>query len=104
MLAFTSVAASVLVIRYIPPCQLPLQPYACAGDSSITTRGHGDHNVLGTDEEIIRGPFTLLEDDARALIQNHGASVDQEACLGNDMITETKLIMCLLMTMRVPLY
>ncbi|XP_010677780.3 cationic amino acid transporter 4, vacuolar [Beta vulgaris subsp. vulgaris] len=83
LLAFTSVAASVLVIRYIPPCQLPLQPYACAGDSSITTRGHGDHNVLGTDEEIIRGPFTLLEDDARALIQNHGASVDQEACLEN---------------------
>ncbi|XP_021851267.2 cationic amino acid transporter 4, vacuolar isoform X1 [Spinacia oleracea] len=84
LLAFTSVAISVLVIRYIPPNELHL--LASAGESSSATGGHGQ-SMPGADEDVVKGSFTLLGNDCEDLILKRdpcdGASIDQEAYLDN---------------------
>ncbi|XP_021776048.1 cationic amino acid transporter 4, vacuolar-like [Chenopodium quinoa] len=84
LLAFTSVALSVLVIRYIPPIEV--HPLASAGESSSSSGGHGQ-NMQGADEAVVKDPFISLGDDCRGLILKrdpcHGASVDQETNLDN---------------------
>ncbi|XP_021756006.1 cationic amino acid transporter 4, vacuolar-like [Chenopodium quinoa] len=81
LLAFTSVALSVLVIRYIPPIEV--HPLPSAGESS-SSGGHGQ-NMQGADEAVVKDPFISSGDDCRGLILNrdpcHGASVDQETNL-----------------------
>lgn len=78
LLAFASVAISVLVIRYIPPNELHL--LASPGESSSPLGGLG-HNIQGANEEIVKDTFTLSGYDCQGLI--HGALVDQEASLDN---------------------
>lgn len=84
LLAFTSVAVSVLVIRYVPPNELHV--LASSGESSSAIRGRG-HDVQGVNDEFVKGPFALSGDDCQDLILNRdpypGATVDQEAFLGN---------------------
>lgn len=83
LLAFTAVAVSVLVIRYMPPNELHL--LASAGESSSASGGHG-HNMQGVDDEIVKRPFTLSGEDFQGFVLKrdpyHGAFVDQEACSG----------------------
>ncbi|KMT11283.1 hypothetical protein BVRB_5g109680 [Beta vulgaris subsp. vulgaris] len=84
LLAFTSVAVSVLVIRYVPPNELHV--LASSGESSSAIRGRG-HDVQGVNDEFVKGPFALSGDDCQDLILNRdpypGATVDQEAFLDN---------------------
>lgn len=73
LLAFTAVAVSVLIIRYIPPKGETLRPVV-AGSSSTPV-----------DELIAKGPFVLAEDDCQGLIKRkeplHERAIDKETCL-----------------------
>ncbi|XP_074282480.1 cationic amino acid transporter 4, vacuolar-like [Silene latifolia] len=83
LLAFTTVAISVLIIRYIPPKMAPLQIFL--GESS-SARGHG-YNVGGVEEDLTKGPFTLSEDEYQDLLPKkeplRGTSSKKEASLDN---------------------
>ncbi|KAL2936024.1 Cationic amino acid transporter 4 vacuolar [Bienertia sinuspersici] len=84
LLAFTAVAFSVLVIRYMPPNDLHL--LSSPGESSSAISGHY-HNMEGIDEETVKGPITLSGEDFQGYTLKRdpylGASVDQEAYLEN---------------------
>ncbi|KAH9616739.1 hypothetical protein KSS87_004907 [Heliosperma pusillum] len=84
LLAFTTVAISVLIIRYIPPKMAPLQ--ILHGESSSPADEHG-YNLGGVEEDLTKGPFTLLKDEYQDLLPKreplYGTSIKKEASLDN---------------------
>ncbi|KAL9247454.1 hypothetical protein vseg_020885 [Gypsophila vaccaria] len=87
LLAFSAVAVSVLIIRYIPPEMEPIQ--VSLSESSSPSGGHC-YNLGVLEEDIAKGPFTLSEDDCQDLLPNkeplHNTSIKKEASLDNKKI------------------
>jgi len=94
LLAFTAVAVSVLIIRYIPLKGEILRPFL-EGSSSAPARD--GYNTDGAAEDA-KGPFVLAEHDSQGLLEKketlHEAVIDKEASLGNNFFQIGSYSMC----------
>lgn len=88
LLAFTAVAVSVLIIRYIPPKGEVLRPFI-EGSSSAPARD--GYNTEGAAEDA-KGPFVLAEGDSQALFEKkeplHESGIDKEASLDRPKVQQ----------------
>ncbi|KAJ8431349.1 hypothetical protein Cgig2_002072 [Carnegiea gigantea] len=90
LLAFTAVAVSVLIIRYIPPKGEVLRPFI-EGSSSAPARD--GYNIEGAAEDA-KGPFVLAEGDFQALLEKkeplHESGIDKEASLEEPSVQQRR--------------
>lgn len=56
LLAFTTVAISVLVVRYAPPCEVPMEVALEGSSESLTSySGHLEHDEQNSEDSFVNG-------------------------------------------------